>query len=174
MSDVHLFDVSMRYLSIVEYGYTVAQRAAGIPIPAGGARFDAFFEGRITGQRLSGELTGVDYVRLDPDGTAHLHVHAHITTHDGYHIAVHCEGTAQRRVSSSTADVLETVSFATAADDYRWLNGLSGAARGVADMEAGTSEIAVVARLLSGNSAADRTAPGLKSDADDPHARVQV
>jgi hypothetical protein len=146
-SDVHLFDVSMRYMSIVEHGYTVAERVAGVPAPPEGVGFDLFLEGRITGQRVNGTFTGVNYVRLGSEGTALVHVHAHITTHDGCHIAVHCEGTSRRRVSGSIADVLGTMSFATAADDYRWINSVAGITRGVSDLEARTAEFAVVERL---------------------------
>jgi hypothetical protein len=143
---LHLFDASMQFTGVVDYGYTLEQRSTGVPIPAQGARFDVFFDGQIVGQRLRGTIRGVDYVTLDRDGMAHLHVHAHITTHDGCHIAIHSEGMARQRAGSSIADVEETMSFATAADSYKWLNGLQGCGSGAVDMQVGRIEIKAVER----------------------------
>ena len=142
----HLFDALVRFTGTVDYGYTMEHRAKGVPIPAQGARFDLFFDGKIVGERLQGTITGVDYVRLGSDGMAQLHVHAHITTHDGCHIAVHSEGIARRRAGSSIADMQETMSFATSADGYKWLNSLQGNATGVVDMHLGTMDINVAER----------------------------
>src|SRR4029450_12780523 len=93
----HLFDARLHFTGIVEYGYTLAQSAAGVPIPELGARFDVFFEGEIRGPRLNGQIKGVDYVSLSPDGVSSLHIHAHITTQDGCHIALHSDGVSRRR-----------------------------------------------------------------------------
>jgi hypothetical protein len=140
----HLFDALMQFTVNVEYGFSFAQSAAGEKIPEGGARFDVFFEGEIRGERVRGTVTGVDYVTLRPDGVSLMHVHAHISTHDGCHIAVHSEGTARRRPGTSVADMHETMSFATSADQYKWINRLRGTGVGIADTATGGMHVTVV------------------------------
>jgi hypothetical protein len=46
-------------------------------------------------------------------------------------------------VGSSVVDLRETMSFATAADSYRWLNGLQGVSSGFVDMENGRMDVRV-------------------------------
>jgi hypothetical protein len=140
----HLFDALVQYTVNVEYGYSFAQSQAGEPIPEQGARFDVYFEGDIRGRRLQGKVTGVDYLALGPDRLARMHVHAHITTHDGCHIAVHTEGLARRRPGSPLADTHETLTFATSAEQYKWLNQVRATGIGVADTRTGRLELTVV------------------------------
>ena len=140
---VHLFDVRLQFTGTVEYGYTLAQSAAGVPIPELGARFDVFFEGNVHGARLNGQIKGVDYVNLSPDGVSSLHIHAHITTHDGCHIAVHSDGIARRRKGSVLADLNESMSFATADEPYLWINRLRGSGTGIVDSQSGQIDMTV-------------------------------
>jgi hypothetical protein len=140
----HLFDAIVQFTVEVEYGFSLAQSAAGEKIPENGARFDVYFEGEIRGERIRGTVTGVDYVTLRPDGVSLMHVHAHITTDDGCHIAVHSEGTARRRPNTAIADLQEVMSFATSADQYKWLNGLRGAGTGISNTANGTLNLKVV------------------------------
>jgi hypothetical protein len=140
----HLFDASLNYRVNVEYGFSFDQSMAGEPIPPEGARFDVYFEGDIRGERLQGKVTGVDYVTLGPDRVAHLHVHAHITTNDGCHIAIHSEGFARRRAGSTLADTHETMTFATSDEQYKWINRVRAAGTGTSDTQNGRIEIRVV------------------------------
>jgi hypothetical protein len=141
---VHLFDVVVQYTAVVDYGFTFEQSVAGEPIPEQGARIDIFFEGEIRGERLRGKISGVDYVTLGPDRVSRLHIHAHITTHDGHHIAVHAEGLARRRPGSTLVDVHETISFSTAAEQYRWLNEVRAFSTGLADTRKGGEEARIM------------------------------
>jgi hypothetical protein len=141
---IHLFDAQMRYTVNVEYGFSFAQSMNNEPIPEHGARFDVFFEGEILGERLQGKVHGVDYVSLGTDRVARLHIHAHIITTDGCHIAVHAEGVAKRRAGSPMADFQETLSFATSSERYKWLNHVRAFGSGTADTQAGISEVRVM------------------------------
>jgi len=142
--ETHLFDAHVQYTVNVEYGFSFAQSQAGEPIPDEGARFDVYFEGDIRGGRLQGKVTGVDYLALGPDRVARMHVHAHITTHDGCHIALHTEGLARRRPGSALADTHETITFATSAERYKWLNQVRAIGIGVANTRTGQLEVRVI------------------------------
>lgn len=80
---------------LVEYGAsfeTLASRQT--PPPAEGARFDVYFEGPVTGAKLSGSVKGVDYLYFRADGRFQLDIHAEITTEDGKKIALAADGAA--------------------------------------------------------------------------------
>jgi hypothetical protein len=156
----YLFDALVQYTVNVEYGFSFAQSQAGEPIPDQGARFDVYFEGDIRGPRLQGKVTGVDYLALGPDRIARMHVHAHITTHDGCHIAVHTEGHARRRPGSALADTYETVTFATSAEQYKWLNHVRAIGTGVANTRTGWLEVRVVEQEPRTATAPHLTTPG--------------
>jgi hypothetical protein len=128
----------------VDYGFSFEQSMAGDPIPEQGARFDIFFEGEIRGERLQGKVAGVDYVTLGPDRVSRLHIHAHITTNDGCHIAAHAEGFARRRQGTTLVDVHEVISFSTSAEQYKWLNEVRAFSTGLADTRKGGEEASVM------------------------------
>jgi len=152
----HLFDARLHFISTVEYGYTRADVAVGKPIPEEGVRFDMFFEGYVRGEQINGRISGIDYVTLGPDGVSQLHVHGHIVTDDGSHVAVHAHGQARRRPDSVLADTQETLSFSTAIERYSWLNHVEATATGLANLETGMLDISVACE--QGKAAAARTA----------------
>jgi acylphosphatase len=139
----HLFDVYVHFTATVEYGFTLAQVVEGAPIPEGGARFDVYFEGEVSGPRLTGKVTGVDYVVLREDRTTTLHIHGHITTQDGAHIAFQAEGTTRRPMGALVADIEEQLSFSTAAESYRWLNRVTAVGSGTTDTVEGWVKLRV-------------------------------
>ena len=96
---------------------------------------------------MQGKVSGVDYVTLGPDRVSRLHIHAHITTNDGCHIAVHAEGFARRRRGTHLVNVHETISFSTSAEQYRWLNRVRAFSAGLADTRKGGEEARVMQSL---------------------------
>ena len=57
--------------------------------PPEGVRFDVPFDGTSTG-KLTGTVTGIDYIRVRADGRFDLHIHGTLTIQDGEKIAFFC------------------------------------------------------------------------------------
>ena len=84
-----LYEYTPMVTQVVEYGASfeaIASRQS--PPPAEGARVDVYFEGPVTGAKLSGSVKGVDYLKLRADGRFELDIYAEITTEDGKKIAL--------------------------------------------------------------------------------------
>lgn len=82
-----------------------------------GRRFDAYFEGGLTGGALSGMMRGVDYILIRPDGIAEINVRASITTQDQVNISVLISGYHQ------DGEIKDTyVKMVTGNENYRWLS----------------------------------------------------
>jgi hypothetical protein len=96
-------------------------------------RFDVPFEGVSTG-RLTGTVTGIDYIRVRADGRFELHIHAAITTQGGENIAVFADGIAIPRPDSPVADLRENVTLHTSSKSCTWVNGLQIWAAGTVDL----------------------------------------
>ena len=82
-----------------------------------GRRFDAYFEGGLTGGALSGKMRGVDYILVRPDGIAEINVRASITTQDEVNISVLISGYHQNEEIKDTY-----VKMVTGNENYRWLS----------------------------------------------------
>lgn len=128
--EAHLYDISMRHTNIVDYGYSAADAANGVPIPPQGARIDMAVEGVISGPHINGRIKGVDYGELRADGRFQLNIHATITTDDGERIALYADGIFR----FSDGAVRENVTLKTASPRYAWVNGLQIWATGIADV----------------------------------------
>lgn len=111
-----------------------------MPHPAG-VRFDVAFQGTLQGPRLSGTLSGVDYIYARADGQFQLHIHAQITTDDGENISFFAEGAE----GTTVVQLREKVSSLTASSDYAWLNQVHGLGVGTADPTTGEIKIKVYA-----------------------------
>jgi hypothetical protein len=83
-----LYDATLRFTKVIEYGLSLAAFLGGqaAPPPAG-SRIDVVFEGPLSGPRIKGHMSGVDYLQIRADGQAKLHIHAEIATDDGEKIA---------------------------------------------------------------------------------------
>src|SRR5437660_11455846 len=82
-----LYEYTPMVTQVVEYGASfeaIASRQS--PPPAQGARVDVYFEGPVTGAKLSRSVKGGDYPKLRADGRLELDVCAAITTDDGQKI----------------------------------------------------------------------------------------
>lgn len=81
-----------------------------------GKRFDAYFEGDVTGRKLSGTMRGVDYILVRVDGVAELNVRAVLVTNDKVNISVQISGYGQDEELKDTE-----IRMATGHEKYRWL-----------------------------------------------------
>jgi hypothetical protein len=81
-----------------------------------GKRFDAYFEGDLSGGVLSGRMRGVDYILVRSDGVAEINVRAAMVTQDGVNISVQISGYHQNGEIKDTY-----VKMVTGNKDYSWL-----------------------------------------------------
>jgi hypothetical protein len=82
-----------------------------------GRRFDAHFEGELSGEVLSGKMRGVDYILVRPDGIAEINVRAAIVTPEGVNISVQISGYHQE---GEIRDAY--VKMVTGNENYHWLS----------------------------------------------------
>ena len=129
-----LYEYTLKVTGLTEYGVTMASLMTGAAPPPGGARFDVAFAGDATAGKLTGAVTGVDYVRVRADGRFDLHIHAELTTADGCKIALHAGGVALPRPGSPVFDLREHATLYTASAGYAWVNPLQVWAIGTVDM----------------------------------------
>ncbi len=81
-----------------------------------GRRFDAYFEGDLSGGMLSGRMRGVDYILTRADGVSEINVRAAIVTPDGVNISVEISG------YHYDGEIKDTyVKMVTGNENYRWL-----------------------------------------------------
>jgi hypothetical protein len=95
-----------RITEVVGYGMT----------PAGGARVDVHFEGRLEG-KINGVMTGIDYA-LVREGFTELDVRAKLETDDGTLISVEISGFLVP--DGQIRDAM--VRFETGSPQYQWLH----------------------------------------------------
>ncbi len=120
-----LYEVTAKFTGMTEYGVSFESLKSGEAAPPPeGARFDVAFAGALTGPKLKGKVTGVDYLRIRADGRFEIHIHAEITADDGQKIALHADGVALPRKGSSIADLRENITLFTSSKDYTWVNAL--------------------------------------------------
>lgn len=112
-----LFKEEIRLVHSVEYGFSMQDIISGSkPIPKEGARFDIHFAGNITGHKINGTITGIDYLQIRPDGKFILNLHASITTDNGAMIKVEETGT------NVNGSLNLNMTFHTSDERYKWLN----------------------------------------------------
>ncbi len=99
------------------------------------------FAGSLRGPKLTGTITGVDYLSVRADGRFQLHIHAAITTEDGANIALFADGVAIPREGSSVLDLKENVTLTTSAKAYSWVNKLQ--VWGIGTVDLATQEVNV-------------------------------
>jgi hypothetical protein len=137
-----LYEVSLKFTGATEFGVSMEALSSGQVLPPPeGARFDLAFAGSMRGTKLSGAVTGVDYLSVRADGRFQLHIHAAITTDDGASIALFADGIAVPREGSSILDLKENVTLTTSASAYSWVNKLQ--VWGVGTVDLATQEVKV-------------------------------
>ena len=82
-----------------------------------GKRFDAYFEGDLSGGVLSRRMRGVDYILVRSDGMAEVNVRAAIVSSEGINISVQISGFGQDEEIKDTY-----VKMVTGHEKYQWLS----------------------------------------------------
>jgi hypothetical protein len=121
MNGEKIYDYEVSLTRVTDYGLTLESIVSGQSrVPPQGARIDVAFEGRTKG-RLTGRVSGIDYLRIRADGRMDLDIRAVIETEDGHRIALSADGVAVLRASEPIADLSENIVLTTAAEPYAWV-----------------------------------------------------
>ena len=141
-----LYDATVHFTKITEYGLSLTAFLSGqaAPPPAG-ARIDVAFEGSISGPKLKGYASGIDYLHIRADGHVRLHIHAEITTDDGEKIAFFGDGVASPAGEADLFQLRENVTLTTACPAYAWLNQVVGWGQGTVDPAKGEIRVKLYA-----------------------------
>lgn len=130
-----LYEYTLNITGLTEYGTSLAELMSGkVVMPPEGARFDVYFEGPATGEKLKGTAKGVDYLRVRPDGRMELDIHAEITTEDGQKISLKADGVCLPRKDSSISDLRENITLFSSYKNYTWMNTLQMWGIGTVDL----------------------------------------
>ncbi|KAA9042150.1 DUF3237 domain-containing protein [Ginsengibacter hankyongi] len=118
-----VYEYTVNITDIQEYGVSFEELMTGkIQLSSEGARFDVHFSGKASGPKLSGTVTGVDYLHIRADGRFQLDMHAEIITQDGSKTSLKADGIAIPRKDSSISDLRENVTLFTSSKDFTWVN----------------------------------------------------
>jgi Protein of unknown function (DUF3237) len=131
-----LYEYTPMVTRVVEYGApfeAIVSRQS--PPPAEGARVDVYFEGPVTGAKLSGSVKGVDYLKLRADGRFELDIYAEITTEDGKKIALAADGVALGQ--APFLQLRQSVKLTSSHPEHAWVNPIQIWASGTVDLEKG-------------------------------------
>ena len=127
-----VYEYTLKITRVVEYGVSMEALLSGqAPPPGEGVRLDLYFEGTVTGAKLNGSVTGVDYLHVRADGRMQLDIHGEITTDDGKKIALYADGVLMG--PPPVGQLRENVTLTTSHPEYSWVNGLQIWAPGTAD-----------------------------------------
>lgn len=136
--DEHFFDEKLHLTQITEYGVDMQQILSDpTNLPPTGARLDIEYEGRIEGERLSGDLKGVDYAVIRADGRFQLDIRGRVTTDDGTPIALYADGIMKQPDANGIAELRLNMQLTAAAPDYEWVNALQVWGSGNVNLETG-------------------------------------
>ena len=146
-----IYEAEIHFTGMVEYGVSMdALSSRKVPIPLAGARFDQTFEGILRGPKLSGKISGTDYLQVRADGLFQLHLHAQVTTDDGTEISMSSEGISIQIDGEKVTQLRATVSLFTTSETYSWLNQLRLWAVGTFDPIKGEALIRAYAPVALG------------------------
>ena len=136
-----VYDARLQIVDTVEHGASLQSVLTGqVVFPLPGLRVDFIFEGVLEG-RVAGEIRGVDYVLIRPDGGAELDIRATVTTSDGIKIALSANGVTIPRPDSTVSTIREGIRLTTASEAYRWVNCLHLVGIGTTDIATGSIEV---------------------------------
>jgi Protein of unknown function (DUF3237) len=132
-----IYEYRPQITQVVEYGASADAVLAGQAPPPEGARFDFHLEGPVSGPKLQGTFSGVDYIYFRADGRAEIDIHGTITTEDGKRIALDAGGVAIPEEGSPVFQLREHVSLTSNHPELSWVNRIEVWARGVVDVSTG-------------------------------------
>jgi hypothetical protein len=137
-----IYEAEIQITGLVEYGVSMEALSSGeIAPPPEGARFDQPFNGSIQGPKLSGRISGTDYLYVRADGRFELHIHATIETDDGHNISFSTNGVSHQKGGTQETQLRATVTLFSSSPTYRWVNYLQVWALGSLDTEKGKAVI---------------------------------
>lgn len=125
MELVEIGDVTLTYTSL-----------EALDFQAGGQLYGRM-DGRLGGDRLSGNLRLTNLVLRRADGVNVPTLRGVLTTDDGAEVWVELDGVATLRESDGARVFVTGCRFRTGDDGYAWLNGVLGALEGVDSIEVG-------------------------------------
>jgi len=132
-----LYEARIDLTKVIEFGASMdallSQQSAP---PPEGARFDVAFDGAVTGARLAGTITGVDYIHVRAEGRFQLHIHGVIATNDGANISMFADGVATPGTQEHLHELRENVTLTTSSEVYSWVNPLQIWGSGTVDLQA--------------------------------------
>ncbi len=135
-----LYEETFQMGRTAEYGLGMADVLSGkVKLPPQGGRFDVSVAGEITGSRLAGSITAVDYVTMRADGSTRLHVHGEITTKENDKVSFFADGTF---APGAPAQLRENVTLYSACPRYEWVSQLQVWATGPLDLATGKAQLA--------------------------------
>jgi len=108
-------EMNLKYLAYLKF--TVEKEIIFRHTPHG-IRHDIHYEGELTGDLLSGQMSGIDYMNLRPDGIDEINTRATIETPDGAYVSVHITGYVEP--DGTIRD--SYVRFLSGYEKYKWLN----------------------------------------------------
>ena len=139
-----LYDLTLKFTDVSHFGTPLEDILSGTAAPPPqGARVDVAFAGTAVGDRVSGEVTGVDYINVRADGRFELNIFGKLTTPDGVRVAFEAAGVATPQPDSPVAILREHVKLTTGFADYAWMNALECWGIGTVDPTTGTVQVSV-------------------------------
>jgi hypothetical protein len=132
-----IYEYRPQITQVVEFGASADAVLSGQAPPPEGARFDFYREGPVSGPKLQGTFSGVDYIYFRADGRAEINIHGAITTEDGKRIALQAGGVAIPEEGSPVFQLREHVSLMSNHPELVWVNLIEVWARGVVDVSTG-------------------------------------
>jgi hypothetical protein len=122
MSYEKIFEYDLDITGVTDYGADMEAMFTGREsAPLQGAQFDVTLAGPVKG-RVTGNMRGIDYLRVRPDGRRELELRGTIETDDGSRIAFSAEGVGSPRDGEPIVDLAVKIDLLTAAAGYSWVN----------------------------------------------------
>jgi Protein of unknown function (DUF3237) len=137
-----IYEADIRFTGTVEYGTSMQDLTTGkVAMPLAGARFDQTFVGVLRGPKLYGEIAGIDYLFVRPDGLFQLNLHARICTQDHVNIAFSSTGVSLPSDREDITRIRAAAFLFTTHENYLWVNKLQLWAAGSLNIGEGTALI---------------------------------
>jgi hypothetical protein len=137
------YELEVQITGVIDFGMTLEEVLGGSSMPPAGTRLDISWAGTVTGL-LSGQVSGVDYLYVRPDGRIELHIHGVIVTEDDARIAFVAPGVSTLN-HDGTARLCEYVTLHTCFEQYTWVNQMALRAAGVVNLATGNISVQVYA-----------------------------